>query len=56
MQFQCIQILSDTNKDVDAWYNQMKAWITLYQITDEKEIFNNCNLKRLVKVSIVLMH
>jgi len=21
MQFQCIQILSDTNKDVDVWYN-----------------------------------
>jgi len=45
MQFQCIQVLSDSNKDVDAWYNQMKAWITLYQITDEKEIFNNCKFK-----------
>jgi hypothetical protein len=45
MQFQCIQVLSDSNKDVDAWYNQMKAWITFYQVTDEKEIFNNCKFK-----------
>jgi len=44
MQFQCIQVHSNTNKDVDAWYNQMKAWITNYQITNEEEIFNNCLL------------
>jgi len=35
----CIQILSDKNKDVNAWYNQIKAWITPYQITNEEEIF-----------------
>ena len=56
IQFQYIQILSDTNKDVDAWYNQMKAWIIIYQITDEEEILIIVNLKWLVKVSIVLMH
>ena len=44
-QFQCIQVLSDTNKDVDAWYNQMKAWIIIYQITDEEEILIIVNLK-----------
>ena len=45
IQFQYIQILSDTNKDVDAWYNQMKAWIIIYQITDEEEILIIVNLK-----------
>jgi len=45
MLFQCIQILSDTNKDIDVWYNQMRAWITLYHIKDEEEIFNNCKFK-----------
>jgi len=39
MQLKCILVLSD------AWYNQIKTWITLYHIEKEEEIFNNCKFK-----------
>jgi len=32
MQFQCIQILSDTNKDVDVLYNQIKTLFIIFII------------------------
>jgi len=32
MQFQFIQILSDTNKDVDVWYNQINTLFFIFII------------------------